>query len=681
MPVLTRCLLALILSNVAVSSVTPEAFAQGQSAPTKRPTRSRRVLYNFDGDSCLSTKAGSKGPVAVDVDDVKQLIQEVAYVGSRVDTVLVCVNAQVMYYPTTVGTMRGTLSTPDERADWPASEKQRFENLKAFFDADIDPYAVMLAEARKRGCEALLTFRMNDDHGNDFLRTQFLVDHPEWSLGTKQYQGKGAMDFARDDVRDYTFRLIEEAVRRYDCDGIELDFNRFPRFFKDRSVDEHVAMMNTLVERVRGMLDEVGRERGRHLVLAVRVPSNFGRTPPTPETARLLGCDVRAWVSHGWVDFVAVSEFLFERGNLPIDKWKEVITTVPVYGGIECTKGGGAKNLSADEYRHAADRLIKAGSDGVYLFNFFTSREGGAAAYEPPFEVLSDLAVSQNEDQTSADNNHDAHGEAKASRTINVFLLAGQSNMAGADSEIIEPPGFQQTAADRATRFTTAPLPDGEDSEQYVPWGDIRGHLAKNRLVQGPEVGFARSLYAAGWRDVAIIKVYANFSRDVTSWPWSDGGKLFETWTTFVDARLTELRHQGHTFRVCGFVWHQGIDDAIHGTLAHAYEQNLSDLIEVLHNRYATKQTPFVLARSVMSRIAQREPDPKQQSPMAVVRRAQMQIGATLPAVAWINVDDLPNVNTHHFDADGQLVIGGRFAKAFLTLQQKVDARILSDHD
>ena len=329
----------------------------------------------------------------MNVDDVKRLIEEVAYDGSRVDTVLVCVNAQVMYYPTKVGTMRGTLSTPEERAKWPASEKQRFDNLKAFFDKGVDPYAVMLAEAKRRGREALLTFRMNDDHGNDFLRTQFLVDHPDWRLGTEQYRGKGAMDFGRDEVRDYTFRLIEEAVRRYDCDGIELDFNRFPTFFKDGTTDERVAKMNSLVERVRKMLDDVGRERGRRLVLAVRVPSNYGRTPPTPETARQLGCDVPAWVKHGWVDFVAVSEFLFERGDLPIDQWKQAITTVPVYGGIECTQGGGQKNLTADEYRLAATKLIKAGADGVYLFNFFTSREEGEKAYEPPFEVLRELGA------------------------------------------------------------------------------------------------------------------------------------------------------------------------------------------------------------------------------------------------------------------------------------------------
>ena len=382
------CMLWLLLA-MPMSLIADEPGSQ-PSAP-----RQRRVLYNFDGDSCLSTKANSKGPAAVNADDVRQLIAEVAYEGSRVDTILVCINAQVTYFPSKVGTMRGTLSTPEERAKWPASEQQRFKNLQAFFDAGEDPYAIMLAEAKRLGREALLTFRMNDDHGNDFLRTQFKVDHPDWRLGTVQYQGRDAMDFGRDEVRDYTFRLIEEAVRRYDCDGIELDFNRFPNFFKDGTTDERVSRMNSLIERVRQMLNDVGRERNRHLVLSVRPPSNYGRTPPTPDTARQIGCDVPAWVTNGWVDFVAVSEFLFERGDLPMGVWKKAIPSVPVYGGIECTRGGGQKNLSSAEYIDAGAKLMEQGADGVYLFNFFTSREEGANAYEPPFECFRELGLPQ----------------------------------------------------------------------------------------------------------------------------------------------------------------------------------------------------------------------------------------------------------------------------------------------
>ena len=258
-------------------------------------------------------------------------------------------------------------------------------------------------------------------------------------------------------------------------------------------------------------------------------------------------------------------------------------------------------------------------------------------------------------------------------RVLNVFLLAGQSNMAGADSVVAEPPGFQQTDADRAARFTAAPLPEGDQSPSYVSWGNIRGHRAApaRPLIHGPEVGFARTLYAAGWRDVAIIKVYANFRRDVETWPWGQNASLFNAWTKFVDARLAELTADGSKARVRGFVWHQGIDDAIHGKLASHYERNLSDLIAVLRKRYADNTAPFILARSVNSPIAQAVSGSRENSPMSVVRRAQMVVGESVSQAAWINVDDLPNVNRHHFSADSQLIIGQPFGEAFLKLVQK----------
>jgi hypothetical protein len=261
--------------------------------------------------------------------------------------------------------------------------------------------------------------------------------------------------------------------------------------------------------------------------------------------------------------------------------------------------------------------------------------------------------------------------EVSVRPVLNVFLLAGQSNMAGAESVVPVPPGFQQTAADRGTLFTMAPLPQGDAAGEYVPWGDVRGHQAKNQLVHGPEVGFARELFQANVRNMALIKVHANFRRDVQSWPWAEGGPLFVAWTQFVDARLAELRQRGHSIRVCGFLWHQGIDDAIHGTLAREYEKNLTDLITVLRTRYAEADTPFILARSVNSRIAQPQPDPEQKSAMAVVRQAQVQVGMNVPSAAWINVDDLPNVNTHHFSAESQLIIGRRFGQQRLSLAKK----------
>jgi hypothetical protein len=255
-------------------------------------------------------------------------------------------------------------------------------------------------------------------------------------------------------------------------------------------------------------------------------------------------------------------------------------------------------------------------------------------------------------------------------RQLNVFLLAGQSNMAGADSVAALSPEVQVTDADRAARFSTAPLPDGARSTVWLPWSVLQPHRVKETLVHGPELGFARTLHQHGWRNVAMIKVYANFGRDADKWPWGEGGYLFRAWMEFVDGRLEELRQQGYQVEVRGFVWHQGIDDAIHGRFAAEYGKNVAALIAVLRKRFNAQDAPFVLARSVNSRIAQPTPDPNETSPMSAVRRAQVQLAVDVPRVAWINVDDQPNVNTHHFTAAGQLVLGQRFADAFLTQER-----------
>lgn len=262
--------------------------------------------------------------------------------------------------------------------------------------------------------------------------------------------------------------------------------------------------------------------------------------------------------------------------------------------------------------------------------------------------------------------------KAEDRSVINVFLLAGQSNMAGADSEVSDPPGFQQTEADHATLFTTAPLPEGDSSSIYVPWGELKGHSVKQKLVHGPEVGFARALHKAGWRRVAIIKVFANFRRDVASWPWAKNGDINKAWMTFVDARMKELPGKGESLKVQGFLWDQGIDDAIHGKLALEYEKNLTELIASLRTRFNAADAPFVVVRSGNSRIVQPKPDPEGKSPMSIVRRSQVKVGESVPRAAWIDIDDLPNVNIHHFSADSQLIIGQRCGAAFLRIQTDV---------
>lgn len=358
------------------------------------PVQHRRVLYNLDGDSCLTLIAGRHGPGPMTTNDLIRIVAELTLPGSQVDTLLLCVNAQVMYYPTQVGTQRGMLSTPDERAQWTPHERQRFANVQAFLETGVDPYALILSEAKRRGLEVLLTFRMNDAHGNDFLRTAFWRDHPEFRLPS------GALDFAHEEVREYVFRLIEEAVQRYPCDGLELDFQRFPTFFKSGGPDtpeQRMAKLSSLVERTRRLLDREGQRRGRRLVLSARMPSGYDQQPPTYANARVIGCDPAQWARSGWIDFLTVSEWLFTAETLGLRSWKEQVPGIPIYAAIQ-PEFKPSRNTARAEFSLGASGYLKVarerwrdGADGIYLFNFFTSREWPEPT-EPPFEVLSLLA-------------------------------------------------------------------------------------------------------------------------------------------------------------------------------------------------------------------------------------------------------------------------------------------------
>ncbi|MDC0175389.1 hypothetical protein OAJ60_00490 [Planctomycetaceae bacterium] len=361
-------------------------LAPSTPSRAEKPVRQRRILVNYDGGSTLYSRKGSQGPVRLTAEDLREAIREVSFEGSQVDTVLLCVNAQVMYYPTKVGTMLGSLATPEEKKKLPRNIQQWIANLNHFVKRGIDPWAVMVAEAKRQKREVLLSFRMNDGHDGVHLETRFWRDNKKFHCFDPD-QGH-TLNYGHKEVRDHMFLLIQEAVRRYDCDGIELDFNRFPILFKGGTTTERIAKMNSFVRRLRTMLDAEGKKRKRRLVLGVRPPTENYDVPATYQGSRKVGCDPVAWARNGWIDFVTVSRFLSVTFDLPVAPWKKLITEVPVYGCIEIVDKKNGVALTPRQYRRAAQHIWSEKADGVYLFNFLITREGST---EPAFEVLNQI--------------------------------------------------------------------------------------------------------------------------------------------------------------------------------------------------------------------------------------------------------------------------------------------------
>ena len=232
----------------------------------------------------------------------------------------------------------------------------------------IDLYAVCIERCRARGISPWVSMRMNDTHyiNDPHKANTFWKEHPE-------YRCRQGLNFAIPEVRRHHLNLIEELLARYDIDGIELDWMRFP--------DHHInpgagcTHLNEMMRKVRQMADEAGRRRGRPIQVAARIPA-------VPDVAIRLGMDGATWVKKGWIDMLIASPVWRPSDtDIPIEQWRRRIGEVDrPYRLVAATdlwiqsSAGGKLMLDTPETaRGFAAAHLDRGADQIYLFNHFNN--------------------------------------------------------------------------------------------------------------------------------------------------------------------------------------------------------------------------------------------------------------------------------------------------------------------
>jgi len=78
-----------------------------------------------------------------------------------------------------------------------------------------------------------------------------------------------AWDYTHQEVRDRKLAIIEELCTHYDVDGFDMDFQRHPFYITSKKGHERADMpiMTQFVRDVRALLDWIGKQKGRRLVL------------------------------------------------------------------------------------------------------------------------------------------------------------------------------------------------------------------------------------------------------------------------------------------------------------------------------------------------------------------------------------------------------------------------------
>ena len=383
----------------------------------KAKSQRRRIIYNNDG-----TDGGTRG---AKTPEGFLALRSKPLLGTQVDSVFYCTGASTMFtHLAQVGETYGEFVSENSEA----SAHSARENIQALKDAGHDSLELTVEFCHQNGLEVFFSHRINDIHDTwlDWERSRWKREHPEYLMGApstvitpgdprlgphldgfdqSQYDDwfRGFidprhywtyLDFERPEVLDYLLAILEDVCRRYDIDGVEIDFFRGPLFFRPNldykpATPQQIEIMTGFIRRIREMMYREGNRRGRPILLAPRPPMSI-------ERSLHVGIDVEQWLKESLVDilttgggnvpFTMPSRDLVELGHaygVPVYPTISASGLRGRYGSPEAWRSGElvveeeregelrGRFGSTEAWRGVASNIWRAGADGVNAFNLF----------------------------------------------------------------------------------------------------------------------------------------------------------------------------------------------------------------------------------------------------------------------------------------------------------------------
>jgi hypothetical protein len=249
------------------------------------------------------------------------------------------------------------------------------EKLRPLIESGVEPLQVMVDRAHERGMKFFCKLRLTDWHR---LRgpeeSGFIHRHPQFQNPDRQT--RKTLDYSHREVWDYHAALVEELARRFDIDGITLNFTRGLAYFPLDTKIDRAAHLSGFVRLIRQVLDAQGKRRGERLQLC-------GIVWPHLEQCANYGADVPGWIEAGLLDQVCAGNTAVSDPNMDHEAFSALCrrSDCRYFPMLQPTlwQGEGLPPISPDHVRALARSMYDGGADGVSVFNwqFFWDVRGG----------------------------------------------------------------------------------------------------------------------------------------------------------------------------------------------------------------------------------------------------------------------------------------------------------------
>ena len=253
-------------------------------------------------------------------------------------------------------------------------------------------------------------------------------------------------------------------------------------------------------------------------------------------------------------------------------------------------------------------------------------------------------------------------------KTLRVFIFAGQSNMVGTHSRIVDIPRFPPFAGlDQPQENVLFSYTMGREqmttSQGWIP-------LQPTEDFFGPELSFGQRVSQQIAAPIAIIKIASGGTTLGEDWnPDTPGGfKLYPLALEHVRAALAKLDQKQQPYRLEGFMWHQGENDMFHKEFKPAYGKNLQNFLACWRRDLQAPGLKFYIGELCTKTVWGMD----NRENMYAIRTGQKSVTDTDPLAEYIptshdGVEIGGGEGLHyHYGTLGQLEHGVNYADAYL---------------
>jgi hypothetical protein len=253
-------------------------------------------------------------------------------------------------------------------------------------------------------------------------------------------------------------------------------------------------------------------------------------------------------------------------------------------------------------------------------------------------------------------------------KTLRVFIFAGQSNMVGSDSKAKDINKFPPFAGlDKPQDKVLFSYSIGREEMMTS-----KGWVALQPVddVVGPELSFARRVAQETKAPIAIIKCASGGTTLGGDWNPDEpsGFKLYPLALKLIQSSLAELDKKKVAYRIEGFMWHQGENDMFEDKFKPNYGKNLQNFLASWRRDLKTPNLKFYIGELCTKTIWGMD----NRDNMYAIREGQKAVTTSDPLAEYIStshnaVEIGGGEGLHyHYGTLGQLEHGVNYADAYL---------------